>query len=203
MTTSKLSDVILHLRRAVLLPDGVEPTDKQLLGNYLSCRDEVALAILVRRHGPLVWGVCCRLLHSYHDAEDAFQATFLVVVRKVAAIASPELLANAVDALDAGCRKGLGELISNCFHDRAPCLESYLPARQYKVHAKPRRIVCKDAALDSGARRRRGTRRPANGVSGMHATPKPVGPSEAFSLYLPPILLLFLSLLFTGALKNS
>jgi RNA polymerase sigma factor (sigma-70 family) len=48
----------------------------------------------VHRHGPMVWDVCRRVLHDYHDAEDAFQATFLVFVRKAASIASRELLAN-------------------------------------------------------------------------------------------------------------
>jgi RNA polymerase sigma factor (sigma-70 family) len=94
MATGQMSEVIHHLRRAVLLRDGVALTDGQLLADYLSRRDEAALATLVRRHGPMVWGVCRRVLRNYHDAEDAFQATFLVLVRKAASIASRELLAN-------------------------------------------------------------------------------------------------------------
>jgi RNA polymerase sigma factor (sigma-70 family) len=94
MATGELSGVIQLLRRATLLRDGAGLTDGQLLGDYLSRRDQAALAALVRRHGSMVWGVCRRVLRNYHDAEDAFQATFLVLVRKAAAIASPELLAN-------------------------------------------------------------------------------------------------------------
>jgi RNA polymerase sigma factor (sigma-70 family) len=94
MATSQMSEVIQHIRRAVLLRDGAGMTDGQLLEDYISRRDEAALAALVHRHGPMVWGVCGRVLRNYHDAEDAFQATFLVLVRKAASIASRELLAN-------------------------------------------------------------------------------------------------------------
>src|SRR5262245_16335940 len=94
MATSQTSPVLQHFRRAVLLCDGAGLTDGQLLDDFLSGRDEVTLAALVRRHGPMVWGVCRRVLRNHHDAEDAFQATFLVLVRRAAAIASPELLAN-------------------------------------------------------------------------------------------------------------
>jgi RNA polymerase sigma factor (sigma-70 family) len=69
-------------------------TDGQLLESFLSRRDEAAMEVLVRRHGPMVWGVCCRVLRNHHDAEDAFQTTFLVLTRKAASIASRELLAN-------------------------------------------------------------------------------------------------------------
>src|ERR1700687_4611866 len=94
MATGHLSGVIQHLRRAMLLRDVAGLTDGQLLEDYISRRDEAALEALVQRHGPMVWGVCCRVLSNHHDAEDAFQVTFLVLVRKAASIASRELLAN-------------------------------------------------------------------------------------------------------------
>src|SRR5215467_2848865 len=84
MATSQMSEVIQHLRRTVLLREGAGLTDGQLLEDYLSRRDEAALEALVRRHALMVWGVCRRLLANHHDAEDAFQATFLILVRKAA-----------------------------------------------------------------------------------------------------------------------
>ena len=94
MTTTKMSEVIQHLRKAVLLQDGAGLTDRQLLECFISSREEAAIAALVRRHGPMVWAVCHRVLHNHHDAEDAFQATFLVLVRKAASIVSREMFAN-------------------------------------------------------------------------------------------------------------
>jgi RNA polymerase sigma factor (sigma-70 family) len=94
MATGQLNEVVEHLRRAVNPHEGSGLSDGTLLQNYLSRREEAALAILVRRHGPMVWGVCRRILHHSHDAEDAFQATFLVFVRKAASIASRELVGN-------------------------------------------------------------------------------------------------------------
>lgn len=94
MAKSQMSEFIQRLRSSVLLEEDMGLTDGRLLEEYLRCGDKAALAAIVREHGPMIWGVCCRLLPNYHDAEDAFQATFLVLVRKAASIASKELLAN-------------------------------------------------------------------------------------------------------------
>jgi RNA polymerase sigma factor (sigma-70 family) len=87
---AQISEVVRHLRRVVLRQDGAALTDAQLLACFLEQRDEAAVAALVRRHGPMVWSVCRRVLGNHHDAEDAFQATFLVLVRKAASIRQRE-----------------------------------------------------------------------------------------------------------------
>jgi RNA polymerase sigma factor (sigma-70 family) len=77
-----------------LLEEGADQTDGQLLGRFVGGRDRLALEALVCRHAPMVWGVCQRVLAHHDQAEDAFQATFLVLVRKAGSIRSPELLPN-------------------------------------------------------------------------------------------------------------
>src|SRR3954452_23694524 len=94
MATGQMSEVLDHLRKTVLLRDEASLTDEQLLDGFISCTDGAALDVLVRRHGPMVWGVCRRLLANHHDAEDAFQATFLVLVRRATSIVPKAMLAN-------------------------------------------------------------------------------------------------------------
>jgi RNA polymerase sigma factor (sigma-70 family) len=89
-----ISEVIQHFRATVLARDGAGLTDGQLLEAFISRRDEAALAALVRRHAPMVWGVCRRVLRHHQDAEDAFQATFLVLVRKATSVVPREMVAN-------------------------------------------------------------------------------------------------------------
>jgi RNA polymerase sigma factor (sigma-70 family) len=86
MPTGQLNTVIQHLRAAISAPDEAGLSDGQLLERFVCRRDSAAIEALVRRHGPMVWGVCRRVLHHHHDAEDAFQATFLVLARKAASI---------------------------------------------------------------------------------------------------------------------
>jgi RNA polymerase sigma factor (sigma-70 family) len=84
-----MKELLPYVRRAA----GAEPDDARLLANFASRRDAEAFATLVRRHGPLVRGVCRRWLRDAADVDDAFQATFLVLVRRAQTIAEPALLA--------------------------------------------------------------------------------------------------------------
>jgi RNA polymerase sigma factor (sigma-70 family) len=86
MATGPLMTVLRHLHQLGGGGEAGEPTDAQLLERFTARREEAAFAALVRRHGPMVLGVCRRLLHHDHDAEDTFQATFLILMRKAAAI---------------------------------------------------------------------------------------------------------------------
>ena len=94
MSHATFTDVLRHIRR---LATGAEITgleDRQLLEQFLNFHDEAAFEALLARHGPLVLGVCRRYLTDQADVEDAFQATFLVLLRKARSLRKRELVAN-------------------------------------------------------------------------------------------------------------
>ena len=93
-TTGPMTGLPWHLRRLALLHVSAAITDGELLECYIRRRDEAAFEALVRRHGPMVLGVCRRILLNAADAEDAFQATFLVLVRKAASVVPRALVGN-------------------------------------------------------------------------------------------------------------
>jgi RNA polymerase sigma-70 factor (ECF subfamily) len=121
-------------------------TDGELLERFLTAREEAAFEALVRRHGPMVLGVCRRVLRHEQDAEDAFQATFLVLVRKATSIWPRDLVANwlfgvayrtALGAKTAIARRRLKERqvnpmrttngsATNLWHDLQPVLDEEL-----------------------------------------------------------------------------
>ena len=83
---------LVHRLRRLAGPPAAD-SDADLLGRFARRRDEDAFAALVARHGPMVFGVCRRLLHDAHAAEDAAQATFLVLARRAGSIGQPDRLA--------------------------------------------------------------------------------------------------------------
>lgn len=94
MASAPFSTVVRYFRGSAPPAAGEEPTDQQLLARFARGRDEAAFAALVGRHGPLVMGVCRRVLPNAADAEDAFQATFLVLARRANLVAWRSSVAN-------------------------------------------------------------------------------------------------------------
>ena len=94
MPRANLSSVMRYIRRTAGSPAPQEFTDAQLLEQYRCHRDGEAFAALVHRHAPLVRSVCRRILQHEHDAEDAFQASFLVLASKAGSIRKAASLAS-------------------------------------------------------------------------------------------------------------
>jgi RNA polymerase sigma factor (sigma-70 family) len=94
MASNRLGAVIEHFRKVAARDYPGDAPDQELLNRFISERDEAAFELLVARHGQMVLNVCRRVLADQHLVEDAFQATFLVLIRKAGSIGKRELLAN-------------------------------------------------------------------------------------------------------------
>jgi RNA polymerase sigma factor (sigma-70 family) len=92
MSADPTAPVLRYIRSLAVEAAGVR-TDQELLGRFVAHRDPAAFADLVARQGPMVFHLCRRLLRNDQDAEDAFQATFLVLARRAAAIRNQDLVA--------------------------------------------------------------------------------------------------------------
>jgi len=94
MGANRLGHVLQHLRKLSARQNAGHLEDRLLLERFVNDKDEAAFTELVARHGPMVLDVCRRVLHDPAAVDDAFQATFLVLVRKAASISKGDLLAN-------------------------------------------------------------------------------------------------------------
>src|SRR5262245_42456760 len=90
MPDAQAGAILGYLRHLTGTPSTRTLTDAQLLRRFAVQCEEPAFAALMQRHGRLVWGVCRHVLRSEQDAEDAFQATFLVLARRASSIRKAE-----------------------------------------------------------------------------------------------------------------
>src|SRR5437899_2920414 len=134
-----------HLLRAAREQD----SDGQLLGQFLARQDEAAFAALVRRHGPMVLAVCRRVLGNAADADDAFQATFLVLVRKAGSLLGRSVLGDwlhgvarrtALNARRLAARRRTKEQAMARPEARGePCRDDWLPLLDEQVDRLPQK----------------------------------------------------------------
>jgi RNA polymerase sigma factor (sigma-70 family) len=94
MVNEQGTTLLRHVRRLMSQQEALQLSDHALLERFITDRDEAAFRALVERHGPMVLRVCRGVLHDAHAAEDAFQTTFLVLVRRAASISTRDLLPN-------------------------------------------------------------------------------------------------------------
>lgn len=137
MTGSRPAEILRHLEQSGFAADA-SPGDAELLARFVRQRDQAAFALLVRRHGPLVFAVCRRITANTQDAEDAFQAVFLVLARKAGRITHPALLGNWL--------YGVAVRVAR----RARRSATRRRAREVQVAVMPEASVSRDAPDDIG-----------------------------------------------------
>jgi RNA polymerase sigma factor (sigma-70 family) len=149
MTSTQAGFVLQHIRRLTGMRRAAQPPDAQLLERFLAQREEAAFATLVRRHGPMVLNVCRGILRHEQDAEDAFQATFLVLARKAVTIRQPAALASwlyevahrlAAKAQADSARRRAQERQAIPLAAADPTLDITVREFQYVLHEELRRL---------------------------------------------------------------
>src|SRR5262249_1800634 len=94
MAEQRLDGVLTHIRKLFAAREQDALSDRELLNRFVKAGDEAAVTALIERHGPMILGICRRVLRQDQDAEDRCQATFLVLVRKAAALRKRDSLAS-------------------------------------------------------------------------------------------------------------
>jgi RNA polymerase sigma factor (sigma-70 family) len=149
MSSAPTANVLRHIRRLTRKPSATAASDGELLERFIGSRDGDAFAELVRRHGPMVLGVCRSILRHEQDAEDAFQAAFLVLARKADSIRNRQSPAGflyevayrvAVDTHEARSRRRAREQSAPEAVVAAPELDMTLRDLQRVVHEELRRL---------------------------------------------------------------
>jgi RNA polymerase sigma factor (sigma-70 family) len=125
MPNAPLKTVLRHVRRLAAKQNAETDADDALLKRFVSSCDEGAFEAILARHGSMVLNVCQRVLHDPHAAEDAFQATFLVLVRKARSIGQGELLCNWLYGV--ACRTAQRAKVERA---KRQCRESAAPSKQ-------------------------------------------------------------------------
>jgi RNA polymerase sigma factor (sigma-70 family) len=147
MRERRLSTVVRHIRDVLARQSVGAVVDAELLRRYVRQQDQAAFEAIVQRHGRMVLGVCRRVLANEHDAEDAFQATFLILIRKAKALRHPEKLGNwlygvayhaAIQARDAAIKRRAKEanVTVSAQHANSPWLE-LLPVLDKELERLP------------------------------------------------------------------
>lgn len=150
MALPQTRSILHHLRQTILRRDGAGLTDGELLRSYLVRGDEAAFEALVRRHGPMVRGVCRRVLRNDADADDAFQAVFLILLRKAESLATRAILGDwlhgvayrtALKARTAAARRQIQErrtARSEAIHDKET-QPDWLPLLDREIERLPQK----------------------------------------------------------------
>jgi RNA polymerase sigma factor (sigma-70 family) len=128
MTVAPLPSVISELRRLISRQGGCSLTDAQLLDDFVKRGEQASFEVLVWRHGTMIFNLCRRILRDSHDAEDAFQATFLVFARKASTIGKREAVGSWLYKV--AYRIALRVRARGAKHGKAHAPVDNLPARE-------------------------------------------------------------------------